>query len=151
MLLCLLSVCSSASLEQLDHGLPGLSHSNPLHWGDTAESGVQLHGNYQNIFRKAYLIFLQKYFFAVPNFIIILSIAALPGTPICSSMKRTYFWALPGSSSKVLAADVSLFQPGSVSYTTSTRCRTSWLASSGAMEGEEQRKHTMTQLGSKVN
>ncbi len=49
----------------------------------------------------------------------------VPGTPTNSSMKRTYFWAFSGSSVKLLAAEMSLFQPGSVSYCTSTRCNTS--------------------------
>lgn len=30
-LLCVLSVSPTSRLEQLDHGLPGLAHSDPLH------------------------------------------------------------------------------------------------------------------------
>lgn len=51
-----------------------------------------------------------------------------PGTCRKSSTKRMYFWAWGGSSSKLRAASVLQHQPGSVSYSTDTRVRTSMLA-----------------------
>lgn len=52
----------------------------------------------------------------------------LPGTPNSLSIKRTQFCAFTGSSSNVLAFDMSVPHPGSVSYRTSTLFKTSWLA-----------------------
>lgn len=51
-----------------------------------------------------------------------------PGTCRKSSMKRMYFCACTGRSSKLRAASVLQHQPGNVSYSTDTRVKTSMFA-----------------------